>query len=229
MGRSLNRSRETFAPVWQAFQNGFTTFFVWNTILHGFCWASAGQPICWTAPTPAPTAAALRNSRRVTMLSFLLFRFPVRARSLTPPASPSLTLLPDSSPAFSSSALGLRRSQLIERNGEHDDRSHDEGLPIGRPFNRFIPLVTRVMISAPTMVPPTPPSPPKREVPPIHTAAIAGKSNGSPIVDSTALMRDTYTNPANAEIRPLSEYTSSRFPGILIPESRAASRFAPMR
>ncbi len=56
--------------------------------------------------------------------------------------------------------------------------------------SRFMPFSTSVRISAPMKVPNTVPTPPNSEVPPISTAAIAGKVRLSPMSASAELSRD---------------------------------------
>ncbi len=69
--------------------------------------------------------------------------------------------------------------------------------------NRFMPLSTRVRISAPISVPPTVPKPPNSDVPPISTAAMAGRVRSSPMSPCAELIRARMISEASPAMAPL--------------------------
>jgi hypothetical protein len=93
--------------------------------------------------------------------------------------------------------------------------------------SRFMPLSTRVRMSAPISVPNTDPTPPNREVPPISTAAIAGRVSASPMSPSAEFSRARKIRLASPAIAPLTAYTSTRRRFTGTPDRRAASGLAP--
>ena len=95
-------------------------------------------------------------------------------------------------------------------------------------LSMFIPLTTSARISAPIAVPTMPPAPPKSEVPPRHTAAIAVSSSSSPVPESAAFTRAMTTRPAKAASTPESAYTVTRWRFTGMPVSLAATALPPM-
>src|SRR5579863_554788 len=89
------------------------------------------------------------------------------------------------------------------------------------------PLVSTPINTAPTTVPPIPPRPPARLVPPITTEAITRSSYPMPPTASAAPSRADNKNPASPASAPTTKYTLVMIAGTSRPFRRAASGLPP--